>query len=127
MATNLFHVYSTLKQENSTIYSSIKTPLSRTRLRKVVVISHFQKQSIQAQVASESAHELDEIQRAIAAESQSSRGSASIGNGGASVVGGGAAPVQVTMLCFPSVHATCCGGYGYANTSESDLYSCKKF
>lgn len=47
-----------------------------------------EKQSIQAQVASESAHELDEIQRAIAAESQSSRGSASIGNGGASVVGG---------------------------------------
>ena len=31
---------------------------------------------------------MDEIQRAIAAESQSSRGSASIGNGGASVVGG---------------------------------------
>ncbi|XP_029199293.2 spidroin-1-like isoform X9 [Acropora millepora] len=54
-----------------------------------------EKQSIQAQVASESAHELDEIQRAIAAESQSSRGSASIGNGGASVVGGAASPVQV--------------------------------
>lgn len=53
----------------------------------------FQKQSIQAQVASESAHELDEIQRAIAAESQSSRGSASIGNGGASVIGGAASPV----------------------------------
>lgn len=53
-----------------------------------------EKQSIQAQVASESAHELDEIQRAIAAESQSSRGSASIGNGGASVIGGAASPVQ---------------------------------
>lgn len=54
-----------------------------------------EKQSIQAQVASESAHELDEIQRAIAAESQSSRGSASIGNAGASVVGGAGSPVQV--------------------------------
>ncbi|XP_020612927.1 uncharacterized PE-PGRS family protein PE_PGRS46-like isoform X2 [Orbicella faveolata] len=53
-----------------------------------------EKQSIQAQVASESAHELDEIQRAIAAESQSSRGSASIGNGGASVVGGAPAGAQ---------------------------------
>ena len=45
-----------------------------------------QKQSIQAQVASESAHELDEIQRAITAESQSSRGSATMGNSGATVV-----------------------------------------
>lgn len=61
----------------------------------VLILCHFQKQSIQAQVASESAHELDEIQRAIAAESQSSRGTASIGNGGASVVGGAASPVQV--------------------------------
>ena len=43
------------------------------------------------------------------------------------MVGGAAAPVQVTMFCFPSVYAICCGGYGYANTSESDLYSCKKF
>ena len=57
-----------------------------------------QKQSIQAQVASESAHELDEIQRAIAAESQSSRGSASIGNGGASVVGGAPAGVKRHFL-----------------------------
>lgn len=60
---------------------------------------NLQKQSIQAQVASESAHELDEIQRAIAAESQSSRGSASIGNEGASVVGG--APSTVILLCSP--------------------------
>ena len=62
-----------------------------------------QKQSIQAQVASESAHELDEIQRAIAAESQSSRGSASIGNGGASVVGGAPGGVKIyflTVCCF---------------------------
>ncbi|XP_073235182.1 uncharacterized protein [Porites lutea] len=56
-----------------------------------------EKQSIQAQVASESAHELDEIQRAIAAESQSSRGSASIGNEGASVVGGAPSTEQTGM------------------------------
>ncbi|XP_032241337.2 spidroin-1 isoform X1 [Nematostella vectensis] len=45
-----------------------------------------EKQSIQAQVASESAHELDEIQNAITSESQSSRGSASMGEQGASVI-----------------------------------------
>lgn len=66
----------------------------------VLILCHLQKQSIQAQVASESAHELDEIQRAIAAESQSSRGTASIGNGGASVVGGAASPVQVITFVF---------------------------
>lgn len=69
----------------------------------------IQKQSIQAQVASESAHELDEIQRAIAAESQSSRGSASIGNGGASVVGG--APAGVTnhfLAVFAAVESLFC-------------------
>ncbi|KAK3753278.1 hypothetical protein QZH41_015220, partial [Actinostola sp. cb2023] len=45
-----------------------------------------EKQSIQAQVASESAHELNEIQQAVAAESQSSRGSATMGDQGAAVV-----------------------------------------
>ncbi|XP_031558210.1 uncharacterized protein LOC116294696 isoform X4 [Actinia tenebrosa] len=45
-----------------------------------------EKQSIQAQVASESAHELNEIQQAVASESQSSRGSATMGDQGATVV-----------------------------------------
>lgn len=68
------------------------------RLSPDTLLYLTQKQSIQAQVASESAHELDEIQRAIAAESQSSRGSASIGNGGASVVGGAPAGVKRHFL-----------------------------
>lgn len=79
------------------------------RLSPDTLLYLTQKQSIQAQVASESAHELDEIQRAIAAESQSSRGSASIGNGGASVVGGAPAGVKRHFLaacrfrhCYPN-------------------------
>lgn len=79
--------------------------------RVVVFFCGPQKQSIQAQVASESAHELDEIQRAIAAESQSSRGSASIGNGGASVVGGAAAQVQGSNTFLSSVVAVGFNGY----------------
>ena len=67
------------------------------------MLYYTQKQSIQAQVASESAHELDEIQRAIAAESQSSRGSASIGNGGASVVGGAPAGVKNTFFLLSPI------------------------
>lgn len=79
-------------------YEDVGTLLSRDNFLYLT-----QKQSIQAQVASESAHELDEIQRAIAAESQSSRGSASIGNGGASVVGGAPGGVRrhfLAVCCF---------------------------
>lgn len=53
-----------------------------------------QKQSIQAQVASESANELNQIQQAIATESQTSQGTASIGDGGATVVQVGANSMQ---------------------------------